>query len=198
MKIRDRLTYANVVSTLALVLVIGGGAAYGAGFIDSGDIVNNSIESRDLENREAVKARDVRKNGLTGKEIKEKTLDAAHFAPLVGRQANGCNPESGGFTACVNTPIRLRSAGRVMAVATGEFVADPAPALLQCRIFVNGAPSDSVATPGENGADEDGFAITLVTNRLARGSHQISLRCQEDEDEAQLASSSIAVIGVSG
>ena len=63
---------------------------------------------------------------------------------------------------------------------------------------MNGAPSDSVATPGENGADEDSFAITLVTNRLARGSHQLSLRCQEDEDEAQLASSSIAVIGISG
>ncbi len=76
MKIRDHLTYANVMSTVALVLVIGGGGAYAAGFIDSGDIVNNSIESRDLENREAVKARDVRKNGLTGKEIKEKTLDA--------------------------------------------------------------------------------------------------------------------------
>ena len=198
MKIRDRLTYANVVSTLALVLVIGGGGAYAAGFIDSGDIVNNSIESRDLENREAVKARDVRKNGLTGREIREKTLDAAQFAPLAGRQANGCDPEAGAFLACVNSPIRLRSPGRVLAVATGEFVADPAPALLQCRIFVNGAPSDSVATPGENGADEDGFAITFVTNRLARGSHQISLRCQEDEDEAQLASSSIAVIGVSG
>ena len=55
MRIRDRLTYANVVSTLALVLVIGGGGAYAAGFIDSGDIVNNSIESRDLENRDAVR-----------------------------------------------------------------------------------------------------------------------------------------------
>ena len=198
MRFRERLTYANVTSTLALVLVIGGGAAYGAGFIDSGDIVNNSIESRDLNNREAVKARDVRKNGLTGKEIKEKTLDAGQFAPVAGKQVNGCNPESGGFTACVNTPLRLRSPGRVLAVATGEFVADPAPALLQCRIFVNGAPSDSVATPGENGADEDSFTITLVTNRLARGSHQLSLRCQEDEDEAQLASSSIAVIGISG
>ena len=197
MKFRDHFTYANVASTLALVLVIGGGAAYAAGFIDSGDIVNNSIESRDLENREAVKARDVRKNGLTGREIKEKTLDAAQFAPLAGK-VNGCDPESGGFFPCVNTPIRLRSAGRVLAVATGEFVADPAPALLQCRIFVNGAPSEAVVTPGENDADEDSFAITLVTNRLARGSHQISLRCQQDEDEAQLASSSIAVIGISG
>ena len=87
MKIRDRLTYANVVSTLALVLVIGGGGAYAAGFIDSGDIVNNSIESRDLENREAVKARDVRKNGLTGREIKEKTLDASAVRSAGRRQA---------------------------------------------------------------------------------------------------------------
>ena len=198
MRFRERLTYANITSTLALVLVIGGGAAYGAGFIDSGDIVNNSIESRDLENREAVKGRDVRKNGLTGKEIKEKAIDAAQFAPLAGRHDNGCDPEDGAFLACVNSPIRLRSPGRVLAIATGEFVADPAPALLQCRIFVDGALSDPVVTPGENGADEDSFSITLVTKRLARGSHQLSVRCQEDEDEAQLASSSIAVLGISG
>ena len=48
MKIREHLTYANVAATLALVGVIGGGGAYAAGVIDSGDIENNSIESRDL------------------------------------------------------------------------------------------------------------------------------------------------------
>ena len=198
MRFSERLTYANVTSTLALVLVIGGGGAYAAGFIDSGDIVNNSIESRDLENREAVKARDVRKNGLTGKEIKEKTLEANAFAPLSGNVDAGCDPINLEFFPCVSSSVRLSSAGRVLAIATGEFVDAGGGGVLDCRIFVDGDQTEAGATPGDNDAPEDSFAVTLVTNRLARGQHQISLRCQQEVADGQLASSSIAVIGISG
>ena len=181
--------------------MIGGGAAYGAGFIDSGDIVNNSIESRDLENREAVKARDVRKNGLTGKEIKEKTLDAAavRSAGRAGRPM-AVTRQSGSSLACVNTPVRLRSPGRVLAIATGEFVdAGGGGGPLIAESSSNGdQPPKQVPRPGKTTRREDSFAVTLVTNRLARGQHQISLRCQEEVDDGQLASSSIAVIGISG
>ena len=199
MRIRDRLTYANVASTLALVLVIGGGGAYAAGFIDSGDIVNNSIESRDLENRDAVKARDVRKNGLTGREIKEKTLDAAQFAPLAGQAGKlAVTPSPARFFPCVNTPIRLRSPGRVTGgchrrVRDADRRRPSAMPDLRER-----APSDAVATPGENGADEDSFAVTLVTNRLARGSAPDLPPLRRRMRTGQLASSSIAVIGISG
>jgi hypothetical protein len=46
----NRLTYANVVATLALVLVIAGGTAYAANTVLSGDIVDNQVYSADVRN----------------------------------------------------------------------------------------------------------------------------------------------------
>ena len=45
---RPRLTYANVVSTLALFLAMGGGAAYAAGKIHSSDIAGRAVKSANL------------------------------------------------------------------------------------------------------------------------------------------------------
>jgi hypothetical protein len=45
---RSGLTYANVVSTLALFLALGGGAAFAAGKIHSGDIAHNAVRSANL------------------------------------------------------------------------------------------------------------------------------------------------------
>ena len=37
------LTYANVVATLCLVLVVGGGVAYAAKTVGSADVIDNSL-----------------------------------------------------------------------------------------------------------------------------------------------------------
>ena len=54
MKIRRHFTYANVTATLALLLALGGGAAYAVDKINSRDVVNGSIRSVDLKNHKAV------------------------------------------------------------------------------------------------------------------------------------------------
>jgi hypothetical protein len=46
-----RLTYANVVATLALFLALGGGAAYAVGKIDSGQIAAGAIRTTNLHKR---------------------------------------------------------------------------------------------------------------------------------------------------
>jgi hypothetical protein len=43
------VSYANVVSTLALVTVVGGGAAYAAVRVTGGDIVNGSVTGKDIK-----------------------------------------------------------------------------------------------------------------------------------------------------
>jgi hypothetical protein len=48
-KLLARLSYANVVATLALFFALGG-TAYAAATIGSADIVNNSIRSKDIHN----------------------------------------------------------------------------------------------------------------------------------------------------
>jgi hypothetical protein len=68
-----RPTPAMIVSLLALFMALGSGA-YAASKVDSGDIQNNSVKSKDLKNKKGVKGVDVVKNSLTGKQIKEASL----------------------------------------------------------------------------------------------------------------------------
>ena len=63
-QLRDKLTYANVVATIALFVALGGSAyAVGAGTIGSREVRDNSLRSRD-----------VRTNTLTARDIDERTL----------------------------------------------------------------------------------------------------------------------------
>lgn len=64
MPTRPRLTYANVVSTLCLFLVLGGGAAFAASKVRSKDIARNAVKSVNLAPG-AVKASDVFKRAIT-------------------------------------------------------------------------------------------------------------------------------------
>jgi hypothetical protein len=49
-KLRPRLTYANIVSTICLCLVVGGGTAYAANTVFSTDIVDGEVKQQDLAN----------------------------------------------------------------------------------------------------------------------------------------------------
>src|SRR3954453_833663 len=65
-RLRDKLSYANVVASLALFIALGGSAyAIGAGTIGSREVRDNSLRSRD-----------VRTNTLTARDIDERTLRA--------------------------------------------------------------------------------------------------------------------------
>lgn len=71
--IRAHMTYANVISTLCLVLILGGGAAYAANTVFSTDIVDGEVKSADIGTNE-VRSSDVRDDtrsngGLTSADI---------------------------------------------------------------------------------------------------------------------------------
>jgi hypothetical protein len=70
MRIRPRLSYANVVATLALFLALTGGVVWAAGKISGKQIKKNSIPG----NR-------IKKNTLTAKQIKKKTLTNDRIKP---------------------------------------------------------------------------------------------------------------------
>jgi hypothetical protein len=71
-KLRQRLTYANVMATLAVFVALGG-SSYAALQIDSSDIANNSVRGLDVRNR-TLSDRDIKRNGLTGRSIRESRL----------------------------------------------------------------------------------------------------------------------------
>jgi hypothetical protein len=78
--IRKRLTYANVIATLALFLALGG-SSY-ALTVGSGSIRNNSIRSVDVRNG-TLRDRDVKRGALGGRAIKESALGTVNAARTV-------------------------------------------------------------------------------------------------------------------
>jgi hypothetical protein len=78
-RFRSHLTYANVASTLALVIAVAGGTAYAANTIFSTDIVNGEVKSVDIGTGQ-VQSADVKNEGLTGTDIANNSLKGADIA----------------------------------------------------------------------------------------------------------------------
>ena len=84
------LSFANVVSLLALFIALGG-SGYAALRVGSGEIADNSIRGKDVRNR-TLTHRDVMRNGLGGTNIKESRLaevPRARRARLLGSLSTG-------------------------------------------------------------------------------------------------------------
>ncbi len=80
-----RLTYANVVSTLALFLAFGSGAAYAANTIHSGDIAPGAVRASDVFKRAITTGKlavgAVRSNQIADGAVGSKQLGVAAVAP---------------------------------------------------------------------------------------------------------------------
>ena len=82
--LRRRLTYANVIATIALFAALGG-TSYGVatGFIDSREIKNGTIRGKDVRN-----------NDLRGADIRESSLATVPNATAAGNAQNAQNAEN--------------------------------------------------------------------------------------------------------
>src|SRR4051794_2415107 len=98
MKLQGSLTYANVVSTLCLFLLLGGGAAFAAN-----KLAKNSVGSKQLKKNAvtaakikagAISAAKVEKDSLTGAEIKSSTLGTVPAAVHAANATNAANAET--------------------------------------------------------------------------------------------------------
>lgn len=71
-KLRQHLTYANAMATIAVFVALGG-SSYAALQISSRDIVDDSVRGRDVRDG-SLTYRDVRRNSLDGRAVKESRL----------------------------------------------------------------------------------------------------------------------------
>lgn len=91
--LRARLSYANVMATIALFVALGG-TSWAVLKVGSRDVVNNSlrsadirdntVRSRDVRNR-TLRGRDIRRNSLGGGAIKERALGRVPIAANADR-----------------------------------------------------------------------------------------------------------------
>ena len=132
-KIRERLTYANVMATLAVFIALGG-SSYAALTISGSDIKNRSIAGKKLK-----------RNALTGKEIRESRLARVQRA----RNADRLN----GVTAAslkIRCPTDTFPSADVCVERTPRPAAAYGTAVLECaRMATPAGPGRRLPTHGE-------------------------------------------------
>jgi hypothetical protein len=202
-----RPSHTTVAAYLALFVAVTTGGAYAVERIGSAEVADDSLRSVDLRDRKAVKAKDVKRNTLTGKEVREASLKASEFASVAGfGDAGDCNPSSTRPLNCVATIVELGRPARVLVVATGGQYTGGGGAggsAAGCDIRIDGAPRPAFATPGEevartNAGATNGFARTLVTPQpLPAGSHEIALACWELDADVRIETPTIAALAIS-
>ena len=106
--IRPHLSYANVMATLALFVALGG-TSYAVA----------KITGRDIQDR-SISRLDIRKNGLTGTEIKEKTLKQVPKAKLA---ATASIADSANLAKNADTATTATTATRAQSSATSDVAA---------------------------------------------------------------------------
>jgi hypothetical protein len=169
MKLRSRLTYANVAATIALFLAVGGGTVYAAFGLSKNDVHSKNIAPR------AVKASDLAKNAVTSPKIKDGGVQSADLAAgvIAGITADVTGSATGGPRGSVNTntttPLPLTGTttftpqgGQVSALAAqAQFTVATTNAMNFCApsifLLLNGEATRVFLSP------DDVNSTTLVT-----------------------------------
>lgn len=192
-RLRSRLTYANVMSTIAVFVALGGGA-YAL------SVPKNSIGSRQLK-RNAVTSPKIRSNAVTSAKVANRSLKAEDLAPgvipqptaiptpvpppvLGGARATDTDPAPTPGTVVKSVGLTLTSAGEAFVLATlnNPFLTCGAggPCQAVWGIYVDGQPVASTGLRLQAAASlSDGFnfVYTLygVTSTLQTGAHTVTL-----------------------
>ena len=156
-KLRSRLTYANVMATIAVFLALGG-TSYAALTITSKNVRNESLTSADLKNN-SIKSADVRNGSLLARDFKAGQLPAGPQGPQGPQGAKGdAGPEGArgatGATGATGAPGTAR--GYAYVAYDGTFYGEPSSKNVEkvtkfstgtyCVHFSFGTPNNVTAT----------------------------------------------------
>ncbi len=155
---RNRLSYANVMATVAVFLALGGGA-YAAiklpkDSVTSKQIKNKSVKGKDLAGK-AVKSAKIKPDAINGSKVKDDSLtgadiDESTLAGVDAARVGGVQVKQMSYKAGPNTgPQQLFSLGGLTVTATCPSVA-----------------SDSVTLTASTDADD---SIISLPNRVWTG-----------------------------
>jgi hypothetical protein len=147
-RLRPRLTYANVVATLALFLVLTGGAAYAAT-----RLAKNSVGSRQLKKNSVTGAK-IKDGTITGAKIKLGTLGtvpSAEHATTAGTATSAASATVAANAGVANNANRLGGLGagsyQLKSESSETLFATVAPANLNPQV-VRGRGAISIAREG--------------------------------------------------
>ena len=169
-RLRPRITYANVMATLAMFIALGGGA-YAV------TVPRNSVGSAQLK-KNAVNARAVRNGSLTASEFRSGVL------PLnTAGKADDIDPPTPKPGAIKTMVLKTSTAGTVfvMAVLRDPFITCglTAGCSAQWGVYVDSkpVPDSGLVLQADAGSGDGRTTYTLygVSARVARGQHTVEL-----------------------
>jgi hypothetical protein len=160
-KLRARLTYANVVATLALFVALGG-SSYAALKITGRDVANNSLTGADVKN---LRSRDVSDRSLLARDFKPGQLPAGAQGTQGPKGDKGDKGDTG--------DDGLAGSARAYAVGGGPSCPGMAPPFVNCPIVRGkgvayivkvGAGVYCVGVSGIDASDADSVAVVTVAS----------------------------------
>jgi hypothetical protein len=168
-RLRSRLTYANVMSSVAVFVALSGGA-YAL------SVPKNSIGPRELRHG-AVTTSKVRNHTLKASDLRRGVLPV-----FDGARAADVNPPPGPTTIVRSTAFTLKAAGKAFVLGTLRDVfltCGDTPCSGQWGVYVDNQPVPStgvVLQADVGGSDGYGFyTLYGITNPLSRGPHTVTL-----------------------
>jgi hypothetical protein len=211
-KRRIRLTYANVVASLALFAALGG-SSYAAISVTGAQVRDNSLSGRDVRNA-SLTGRDVRDRSLLAQDFKPGQLRAGPQGPKGDSGAPGAKGDQGepgiAFLAGDLAPpivptvsggaptVTLARPSRLLVhsvIDSSSFTcAAAAPASCQAQIVpkVDGqAQATSIATliipPGQTKSFAPATQLLAVTDEVPAGEHKVGIGLAEKGQIAGLS-----------
>jgi hypothetical protein len=216
---RKHLTYANVMATIAVFGVLGGGAAYAADTVFSTDIVDGEVKTADLANNSVrtskiatgqVRSIDIGNNQIQSADVKE----LSQFTEAASVSTGGCTADAHTLATCATTNITLQRAGKLLVNATGEWFTsvlddtsgpgsesdNPTWVAGTCQLFVDGTQIGIGQQVGERSSTGDAnhpfgatMALTGLSNSLSAGAHTVIVGCNEEDGDLDWATMNLTV-----
>jgi hypothetical protein len=179
--VRQRLTYANVIATLALFLALSGGVVYAANKVGAKNLKANAVTAGKIK-RNAVTTAKIRANAVTKPKIKNGAVDFTKLAAGTGLLATA----AGG-------PVAANSATPVIVPLSGTATFTPAPdtvALLSIE-----AKGNDLARVGEKPCE---VRVLPFVNNSAWGVAEGALKLRAFAPNAEQPSGIIPIAGETG
>ena len=153
-RLSEKLTYANVVSTLCLVLLVGGGTAYAAKSM----LPKNSVGTKQVKNN-AITAAKIKNGSVTGAKVAPNSIDGTKLAlSTVGTVPSAAHASSADqATQAANATNATNATNAVRATTAERAESVPSPEAVHSVSFEPGCSSNSTENLGQVGFYKDAF-----------------------------------------
>lgn len=200
---KRHLSFANVVSVVALFIALGGGAyavqVAKKNSVNSKSIRNNSIRSVDV-GKGQIRSSDIRDGQVGAADIGDGQVGSAEVADgslsatdidvaSLGDATSGatiqpvsdCTQTLTSYQRCVSTEVTLERAGHIYASADGTAdsgsFSNPV-GVNTCRLTVDGTPLAGEYVIAANFSPGEAFSFSRVSEALGAGLHMVRLECK--------------------